>query len=93
MQDIYKQAVNLQFKFRDYVDDKSDPIAQQLESQIQRLTDYIEMQKNPRTLEDTVKQIIRVLENTEGTSVMDNRHIDDLKDRCEQIRNDLRKLQ
>jgi hypothetical protein len=93
MQDIYKQAINLQFKYRDYVDDKSHPMAQQLNRQIQRLTDDIESQKNTRSLEDLVKQIIRLLEQTDGSGVMDDRHVDDLKDRCEDIRNDLRKLQ
>ena len=93
MQDIYKQAIDLQFKFRDYRDEKSHPVSLQLERQIQRLTDDIESQKNPRSLEDLVKQIIRILSEADGSGVMDNRHIDDLKDRCENIRDDLRKLQ
>lgn len=83
----------MQFKFRDYRDDKEHPLARQLDNQIQRLTDDIERQTNARSLEELVKQIIRVLEQADGSTMMDNNHIDDLKDRCESMRNDLRKLQ
>jgi hypothetical protein len=92
MQDIYKQAVAMQFKFRDYRDDKAHPLNRQLETEIQRLVDEIEMQKNPRTLEDRVRQLIRVLEGVDGSPAISNQHVDDLKDRCERIRDDLRKL-
>lgn len=92
MDEIYKQAIALQFKFRDYRDDKNHPLSRQLETEIQRLTDEIENQKNPRSLEDRVKQIIRLLESADGTPAMSNNHVDDLKDRSEAIRDDLRKL-
>jgi len=92
MQDIYKQAVALQFKFRDFRDDRSHPLNRQLETEFQRLVDEIEMQKNPRSLEDRVKQLIRVLEGVDGSPAISNHHVDELKDRCENIRDDLRKL-
>lgn len=92
MDEIYKQAISMQFKFRDYRDDKDHPLSKQLDTEIQRLTDEIENQKNPRSLEDRVKQIIRLLESVDGTPAMSNGHVDDLKDRCESIRDDLRKL-
>lgn len=92
MQDVYKQAIALQHKLRDYVDDPSHAVIGQLKAEVQRLTDEIESRKNPRSLEDRVKQIIRLLESAEGSPAMSNHHIDDLRDRCEDIRQDLRKL-
>lgn len=92
MDGIYKQAVAMQLKFRDYRDDRNHPLNRQLETEFQRLVDEIEMQKNPRSLEDRVKQLIRVLEGADGSPAISNRDVDDLKDRCEQIRDDLRKL-
>lgn len=92
MENIYKQAVNLQFKSRDYCDDQNHPKYRQLKNDIQRLVDEIEMKKNPRTLEDRVQQLIRQLNNMDGSTAMSDHHVYDLKDRCEDLRDDLRKL-
>lgn len=92
LQDVYKQAVNMQFKFRDYLDDGGHYLANTLKSDIQRLVDEIEMKKNPRTLEDRVKGIMRRLEEAEGSSMMSLHHIDELLDRCEDMRQALRKF-
>lgn len=91
MDDIYKQALDVQHKLRDYLDMDDDPAARQLTSDVQRLTDEIEMQKNPRTVEDRVKNIIRQLESLNG-AVMSADHTDDLRDRCLDMCQDLRKL-
>lgn len=93
MENIYKQAVAMQFKFRDYLDDGRHPVAKQLQTEIQRLVDEIEMKKNPRSLEDRLKSIIRQLAAADGTPVMSNHHVDDLRDRCEDLQQSLRKLQ
>lgn len=90
MKEIYKQVIAHQFKFKDYLDDPAHPIAARLRTDIQRLVDEIEIQKNARTLEDRVKAIIRQLEDAEGSSVMDNHHLRDLLDRFEAVRTDLR---
>jgi hypothetical protein len=92
MEDTYKQAVQLQFKMHDYFDDAGHQLAQQLKKMVQQVVDEIEMKKNPRSLEDRVKGVIRHLESLEGSSVMSNHHIDDLRDRCEDMRQALRKL-
>jgi hypothetical protein len=92
MQEVYKQAIDMQHKLRDYIDDPSHSIVAQLKNEVQRLTDEIEVKKNPRSIEDRVKQIIRLLESAEETTAISRHHIDDLRDRCEDIRQDLRKL-
>ncbi len=92
MDNIYKQATQLQFKLRDYLDQPNHAAATQLSNEVQRLTDEIESKKNPRSLEDRVKTIIRQLEVAERAQVLDDNHADDLRDRCEDLRQDLRKL-
>lgn len=92
MQEIYKQAVAMQLKFRDYRDDRNHTLNRQLENEFQRLVDEIEMQKNPRSLEDRVKRLIGVLNSVDGSPAISNRDVDELKDRCENIRDSLRKL-
>jgi hypothetical protein len=91
MEGIYRQALDLQHKLRDYLDADDDPAARQLTSEVQRLTDEIEMQKNPRTVEDRAKTIIRQLESLDE-AVMSHEHVDDLRDRCLDMIQDLRKI-
>ncbi len=92
MDQIYKQAIQLQFKFRDYVDQPNNPAMVNLRDQIQALTDDIEMKKNKLSLEDRVKTIIRILDSADGSGGMDDNHVDDLKDRSNDLRNDIRNL-
>lgn len=91
MDDIYKQALNVQHKLRDFLDRQDDPAGRQLTSDVQRLTDEIEMQENPRTIEDRAKGIIRQLESLTD-DVMSHSHRDDLRDRCLDICQNLREL-
>ena len=91
MDEIYKRAVDLQHKLRDYLDQGDEPTAVQLKKEVQRLTDEIEMQKNPRSIEDRVKLIIRQLEAL-ADPVMSAGHVDDLRDRCLDMQQDIRKL-
>lgn len=92
MDDVYKQAITMQHKLRDYIDDPSHAIVAQLKNEVQRLTDEIEVKKNPRSIEDRVKIIIRLIESAEGTNAISHNHLDDLSDLCEDLRQDLRKL-
>jgi len=91
MDEIYKQAVDMQHKTRDYLDQDGDPAAVQLKNEVQRLTDEIEARKNPRSIEDRLKSIIRQLEAL-ADPVMSAGHVDDLRDRCLDMQQDIRKL-
>lgn len=92
MDEVYKRAIEMQYKLRDYIDDPSHNVVDELKNEVQRLTDEIESQKNPRSIEDRVKQIIKLLESAEETTAISQGHLDDLRDRCEDLRQDLRKL-
>lgn len=91
MDDIYRQAVALQSKLRSYLDDANHPSGRQFSSEVQRLVDEIEVKKNPRSLEDRCKSLLRQLQSF-TTEIMDDRHVDDLKDRLEDLRSDIQKL-
>lgn len=92
MNDVYKQALEIQNKLHNYLDQPNDGQAQALKQEVQRLTDEIEMQKNKLSIEDRVKGIIRILDSIKNYEVIDSQDIDDLKDRCEDIRNALQRL-
>lgn len=92
MDRIYRQAIELQNRFRSYVDQPNHPAMAGLRDEIQKLTDEIEMKKNKLSLEERVKSLIRRLEAIPGDQLMDHRDIDDLIDRCNDLRNDIRKL-
>ncbi len=89
-----EQAVRMQHKFRDMLDDKSQPVARTLENEIQRIVDEFEMNKNPRSIEERIKQLQRMLKDVDrGTPpVMDNRDADFLHDNFEHLRMSLRKF-
>ena len=92
MDDVYKQALAMQNKLHNYLDQPNDSTAQALKKEVQRLTDEIEMKKNKISLEDRVKSIIRILESFKGDQVIDYNDVDDLKDRSEDIRRAIRNL-
>lgn len=91
---IYKEAVRLQFKFRDSLDDNSQSAARSLENEIQKLVDEIEVKRNPRGLDDRVKSIQRQLKNIDQdeSPVMEEKEADSLHNEYEHLRMDLRKL-
>ncbi len=91
---IHKQAVDLQFRFRDCVKDTNQSTGRSLESQVQKLVDSIEAQANPRSLEDQIKQIQRQLKDLDQSDppVIDNNRAEGLHDDYERLRMDLREL-
>lgn len=92
MDQLYKEIVAFQFKVNDRIDDPSHNLSRQLKQEVQRLEDEAQVRKNPRSLEDRVKNIIRILENAFETEIMSNHHISDLVNQCEDLRHKLRKL-
>ncbi len=92
MDHLYKQIVAFQFKVKDYTDDPSHHVAQSLKQEVQRLEDEAQVRKNPRSLEDRVKRVIRILEEAGEAEVMDHHHAEELIERCEDFRQDLRKM-
>lgn len=91
MDRLYKDVVELQNKFRGYIDQPNSPDGVSLRTEIQRLEDDVQGKKNKSSLESRVRGIIRILENTNSTA-MDDRHVDDLRDRCMDLIQDIKKL-
>jgi hypothetical protein len=91
MDRLYKDVVQLQNKFRNYIDQPHSAAGNSLEKEIQRLENDVQSKKNKSSLEARVRGIIRILENTDS-SVMDDRHLDDLRDRCMDLIQDIKKL-
>ncbi len=90
----HQQAVKLQFRFRDYTTDMSQPVARTLENQIQKVTDDLEAQVNPRSIEGHIQAIQRALKNLDRSDppIMDNSKAEGLHDDYERLRMDLREM-
>ena len=92
MDQLYKEIVNFQRRCNDYIDNPSDSAAQSLRQEVQRLEDDAQVKKNPRSIEDRVKQVIRQLESIKETQAMSPAHANELIDHCEHFRHQLQKL-
>lgn len=93
MDSIYKQVQRLENDFKNRLDQPSHDRAQAIRQEIQRLMDDIELKKNPRSIEDRVKNLKRQLQELGyETLVMDYHHSEELKDQCDDIIQALRKV-
>lgn len=92
MDHLYKEIVTFQSRVNDQIDDHSHAIAKNLKQEIQRLEDEAQVRKNPRSLENRVKQIIRILEQAGHAEVMSHNHVHHFIEECEQFRRKLQKL-
>lgn len=92
MQPIYKQIVNLQFKCNDYIDDHGSSSAKALKSEVQRLEDEAQVNKNAVSLQHRVDSVIRNLEHCGQSGSMSQGHVNELVSKFEHIRNELGKL-
>lgn len=92
MDELYKEIVALQHRCNDYIDDPSSNTARQLQQEVQRLEDEAQVRKNPRSIENRVKQVIGLLEQAGDEEVMSHGHADELIDRCRELREELQKL-
>lgn len=91
---LFRDCQNLEFKVRDLLDDRSNPIGQQLISQTKDLTSDIRAQKNPRSVEDRVKRIINTFDSAQehGDSIMDYNHMAFFVQSYERVIEKLRKF-
>lgn len=92
MDELYKDIVAFQRRCNDYIDDPSSNTANSLKQEVQRLEDEAQVGKNPRSLEDRVKQVIRLLEQASEDETISHGHANELVDKCEDFRRDLQKL-
>jgi hypothetical protein len=89
---LRKLAQDLEFKLRDKLDDKSDPVAKRLTAEFQGFLGDVESEKSARTLEDRAKNVKDLLKaaTDSGDKVMDYQDADFFEDKFEDIIRDLR---
>lgn len=92
MDELYREVVAFQRRTNDFIDDLNIPAGRSLQQEVQRLEDDVQTRKNPRSIEDRVKNIIRMLEPAAESGAMSPGHADELKDQCEDFRRDLQRL-
>ncbi len=81
-------------KFRDWVDDGTHHLAREAMELCHRLTQDIKSQKNPRSIEASVKAVISALQRVRayGDQIIDFRHVDALISNYQALIMDLRKF-
>jgi hypothetical protein len=92
MDELYRTIVSFQHRCNDYIDDPSSNAGRALQQEVQRLEDEAQSRKDPRSLEDRVKQIIRLLEQAGESKAMSHHHAEELIGQCEDLRQELRKI-
>jgi hypothetical protein len=92
--ELHKRAESLEYRLRDKLDDKQNPIARKLAGAFKSFIDEIESEKHAKSLEDSAKRIQSDLKTaaSRGDSVMDYSDFDFFDDSFEDIRMDLRKF-
>ncbi len=94
-QPFHKQAVDLQYKFHDMVDDPYNPTAMVLQHEVHNLTQDIEAQKHPRDIENRIKVIQQQLIQAKaqsGQQALSYQDNDYLHHNYEQMRTNVRNL-
>lgn len=61
-QNLHKQVDRLHFKVKDSIDQPNHPAARALHDQLEDLLNEFELQKDPRNIEQRIKQILQTLE-------------------------------
>lgn len=91
---ILKQAIDLQFRFRDCVSDTNHPAGRDLEAHIQKVVDSIETQINPRNIESQVIEVQKQLKNLDQNDppLIDNTKAEGLHDDYERLRINIREM-
>lgn len=91
MQEQHKEAIRMLDKYRQFADLPHSRSSEELKRSLEKLEDMFEQQKNPRSIEDHIKQIQGIIANLRNDE-MSYSERDDLKDRCDDMRMALRKL-
>lgn len=92
-QHLVQDLKSIESKFRGYVDQPHDPLMVDFANGIKRIIGDCGGKKNPHSLEDGIKHLIKQIEEIgESDKLMDFRHQRDLKIQLEKAREELRKF-
>jgi hypothetical protein len=90
---FHKQALDLRYKVQDTIDDTNHPLARVLSHEAHQLVEDIESGRQPRAVEDRVKQIQHQLIQLRAQgNVLDHNSNQMLHHNYEQMRERLRQL-
>jgi len=92
MEELRKQADQLQNKVRNYLDQPQHAHAQSLVKEVEKLILDIRAKKHPLSIENRLKQIIKQLEAFTDDTIMDYRHIDEIIQHSNDMRQATQKL-
>lgn len=92
MNDLYREIESLRHKINDSLDERSNPLAQSLVREVQRLEDDIQTSKNPQSLRAQTKKIVEILHHMKSTSVMSSQDTSRFHKIFEEIEQKLRRL-
>lgn len=90
----WHQAMQLKHQTQDVINDHGHPTAMVLHHETNQLVEDIEMHRQPRAIEDRIKQIQRQLieARAQGDQVINYDHNQHLHHNYEQMRNSVRRL-
>ncbi|HSX28748.1 MAG TPA: hypothetical protein VLF60_04855 [Candidatus Saccharimonadales bacterium] len=90
-QPMYQQVRDLQFAFRDATGGSDHPAARQIDQEMDHLMDDMEVKKNPRDLENRIKNIQHYMADAthQGEALMNYNHQDHFTRSFEQMRRDV----
>ena len=93
-QPFRQQAVDLQHRLHDSLDDHNHPLAHVLQREVTELVNDFESNRNPRSVEERIKQIQHGLiqMRAQGDTVMDYNQNQSLHHSYEQMRENVRRL-
>jgi molecular chaperone DnaK (HSP70) len=92
MDELRKQAEQLQNKIRNYLDQPKHAHAQTLTREVDNLILDIRAKKHPLSIENRIKQVIKHLEAFTDDTIMDYRHIDEIIQHSNNMRQATQKL-
>lgn len=92
--DYHKQALDLEYRFRDTVDNLDAPQMQTLQREIHNLTEDLKAAKSPRHIEDRIKTIERQLLQTreQGDKLLSYQDVDSLQQKYRKLREHVRTM-
>ena len=92
MDELRKQAEQLQNKIRNNLDQPRHAHAQSLTKEVENLILDIRAKKQKLSIENRIKEIIKILEAFTDDTIMDYRHIDEIIQHSNDMRQSTQKL-
>ncbi len=92
MDQVVRLAEQFRNKARDYCDERSNPKAQQLLNSLEQLYDEAKSRRDPDLLFERVRGIESQVQNLKNGTVYSPHHLDDMYDRCQDLKQLFRQL-